>query len=183
MSCTLYVVSCLYTRLSTIELFVFFLFFFCAMSPLYIDLHLGQLKHFIILYTCVYYTCVRLMTQMLIHCDIIMLQDICAYCSEGVVQIVNGPGNDDNIVDVKPEGQNCCRQADTCEHKPEMWYNKNMNYKSAVQQHSDCYILSMLKWQEFTSILYKPTNKQNASLTQTMGVDEGLDPACRFVWS
>lgn len=142
---------CLYTRLSTIWLFVCFGFFVCNVSIA--DLHLGQLKHIIILYTCVCYTCIGLL-QMLIDWDIILLQNFCAYCGEGVVQIVNGPGNDDNIVDVKPEGQNCCCQAYTCEHKPETWYTRNMNYMAAILQQSVCSILCMLKWQGFNIILY-----------------------------
>ena len=32
---------------------------------------------------------------------------------EGVVQVVDGPGDDDNVVDVQPEGQHSCREAHT----------------------------------------------------------------------
>lgn len=35
------------------------------------------------------------------------------YSGEGVVQIVNGPSNDDNVVNVKPEGQDSCCKANT----------------------------------------------------------------------
>lgn len=35
------------------------------------------------------------------------------YSGEGVVQVVNGPGNDNNVVNVKPKGQHSCCQAHT----------------------------------------------------------------------
>lgn len=35
------------------------------------------------------------------------------YSGEGVVQVVNSPGNDYNVVNVKPEGQDSCCKAHT----------------------------------------------------------------------
>lgn len=35
------------------------------------------------------------------------------YSGEGVVQVVNGPSNDYNVVNVKPEGQDSCCKAHT----------------------------------------------------------------------
>lgn len=40
---------------------------------------------------------------------------------EGIVQVVNGPGNDHNVIDIQPEGQNSSSQADT-------WKNGNVGF-------------------------------------------------------
>lgn len=39
------------------------------------------------------------------------------YSGEGVVQVVNGPSNDYNVVNVEPEGQNSRCKAHTCHRK------------------------------------------------------------------
>lgn len=46
------------------------------------------------------------------------------YSGEGVVQVVNGPSNDYNVVNVKPEGQDSCCKAHT--------YHTEMNVNGFV---------------------------------------------------
>lgn len=39
-----------------------------------------------------------------------------AYSGKGVVQVVQGPGNDDNVVNVQPEWEYSSRKTNTCSY-------------------------------------------------------------------
>lgn len=42
------------------------------------------------------------------------------YCGEGVVQVIQSPSNDHNVVNVEPEGEHGCSKANSCTHRKQI---------------------------------------------------------------
>lgn len=55
------------------------------------------------------------------------------YSGKGIIQVVYGPRNNHNVVNIEPKGQDCSSQPHTCKGNKEKWNKGTFSCRAAVQ--------------------------------------------------